>query len=126
MRVWTLGRIERRARAALELGALALHRFVGCNNGDAEKRLKKSQSASGLVDALTPAGAVYEAGAQMAQKKGEKGWAVAARDRISLQIEPNRHGEIDALARQFAWRRRERLRAPQQSQRLFVERARAR
>jgi hypothetical protein len=27
-------------------------RFVGCNNGDAEKRLKKSQSASGLVDAL--------------------------------------------------------------------------
>jgi hypothetical protein len=40
---------------ALELGALALHRFVGCNNGDAEKPLlapaityQKKKGRSGL------------------------------------------------------------------------------
>src|SRR5262249_1492782 len=43
----------------------------------------------------------------------------------SSQIKADRDGEIDARARQFRRRRRERFRAAQERQRLVVERARA-
>jgi hypothetical protein len=44
----------------------------------------------------------------------------------SLEIEPDRHGQVDTLPRQFRRRRGKRLRAAQEGQRLFIERARPR
>src|SRR6476619_719910 len=52
--------------------------------------------------------------------------AIAQVRKMSLEIEADRDGQIDMIARQFSRRRRERLRATQQRQRLLVERVRPR
>jgi hypothetical protein len=48
---------------------------------------------------------------------------VTSRGKVSLQIESDRHAELHARPGQFRRRRGEGLRAAQERQRLFIERA---